>query len=165
MSITASSVFMVQHRHTQEKFGDPSHSINLPLKNPLYRNSLTNILSYIPGVSTVLGIKTLLGISSLEKTFLLRTGYPGDRCQLSPCTSIREQLPKIQLEAWLETFGIKGIYSLCLTLYKIFKFLWIFLWRCCGNQVTSIPSLPEPLTPQPAPCHNNLGNEIDKIFS
>ncbi|WP_201457032.1 hypothetical protein [Chlamydia sp. 17-3921] len=162
MQVTSSSVFMVNHRHNSKGCAVSGNSINLPLQNPLYRNCLEEFLSYIPVLSINYGIRTFIGISTLKTSLLIRTGYLGDHCQMEPCSTIREQLPKIYFHAWLECFGVKGLYYIFVGFMKIISIIKNFLITCCRKQKEPEQLIP-PLTPEQAPFPHNK-NDIDIIF-
>ncbi|WP_239923120.1 hypothetical protein [Candidatus Chlamydia corallus] len=158
MSITNKEIFIVNHGHSSS--GQASVTLRkTPLVNPLYRSYFERIASYIPIISTFIGIRTLKGVRSLQYSMILMTGNFSPLCRTLPCLEIHDELPKIKKEAWLEIFGVKGLYYLILEIIKIVKLIIRYLCpSCCPPEMKEPikPLIPEPL---------DIGQQIDAIFS
>lgn len=131
MSMISRQVIHFNHRHTPE--GYPASYEGTPIiiiQNPLYRSCFERILSFLPLFSTCTGIRAFLGLSAIKESLEIRIHGVGTRCPLHPCTKINSDLASIKQQAWLELFGIKGLFMIYHLAVKVVCFFLAYFPTC-----------------------------------
>lgn len=131
--ITSNQLLHFHHHHTPD--GRPIHLFEhtqVTLQNPLYRSCLETFLSYVPLLSVFTGVHALLGISSLKYSLEIRLQGIGTLCPLSPCVEINANIASIRKAAWLEIFGIKGLFVICHLVIRVVRFFLAYCMQTLG---------------------------------